>query len=58
MWHPPATPVSNNDRDAYPGAVPDALSAYATLKHLAAELADNHEIAKEQAEAVLAIWWR
>jgi DNA-binding protein HU-beta len=30
-----------------------AVQATITLKHLAAELADSHEIAKRQAEAVL-----
>jgi DNA-binding protein HU-beta len=30
-----------------------AAQATVTLKHLAAELADNHDLAKKQAEAVL-----
>ena len=34
-----------------------AAQATVTLKHLAAALADNHEIAKKQAEAVLGISW-
>jgi hypothetical protein len=31
--------------------------ATVTLKHLAAELADNHEVPKKQAEAVLGELW-
>ena len=45
----------SQDRQAAKKAAPakSAVQATVTLKHLAAALADSHEIAKKQAEAVL-----
>jgi DNA-binding protein HU-beta len=47
----PVTPAKKAAKKAAPAK--SATQATITLKHLAAELADSHEIAKKQAEAVL-----
>ena len=50
-------PVTTAKKAAAKKASPAKSSqATVTLKHLAAALADSHEIAKKQAEAVWAIW--
>jgi DNA-binding protein HU-beta len=48
---PPAKKAAPVAKKAAPAK--SAVQATVTLKHLAAELADSHEIAKKQAEAVL-----
>jgi DNA-binding protein HU-beta len=47
---PPAKKAAPTAKKA---AAPVKVQATVTLKHLAAELADSHDLAKKQAEAVL-----